>query len=116
MTLFMDNKCNGVIPAAVELYQDASAIDNIVSNFNHLFTARFKIFYDKVHTFSDGGTNNIYKSVTGTFPVNTVITYDADADALTSLNSKNYYLFISSNEPVNDPTMTMMFRVRYTDV
>lgn len=116
VVLLMDNKCNGVVPTAAEVFQDATSVDIITSNFNHLFVPRFKILYDKVHALSSSGTNNLYKSVKGGFPVNTIITYDADADAITSLNSKNYYLFFASNEITNDPSISMMFRVRYTDV
>ena len=111
--LILDRQTNQAIYLPDDLLLDTSVNDGIVSPRNLDNGHRFKVLYDKTHSYSKMGRNNSVHSVFKKLQLK--IRFDNQAGAITSLTQNSLTLFVVSDEASNAPSITHSCRVRYVD-
>jgi len=112
--LIHDKQTNQAIYSLADLLVDSSTSDNIVSPLNLDNKYRFRILYNKIHSLTNSGSNHainrkIHKEL------NMRIRYDASTAAIADITSSSLSLVLISNQPVNQPAITLFSRIRYID-
>lgn len=116
--MWLDRQCNGVAPAAAELYTAAGALGT--TQFPNLFNEkRYKRMYTLVHQFNPAssiGANsaNVGMKIEESFSPNVVIEYDASTGAVGDLTSNNIFQCWSSDSGFC-VLNTGLTRVHYVD-
>ncbi len=110
--LVIDKQTNQSIYGALDLLEDVTSQDNIISprNLNNLH--RFQVLYDRVHMVSlSSPTVTVRKYI----KKDLLIRYDASTSAIADLTQSSLSLVQVSSEVTNDPNITSFIRVRYVD-
>lgn len=111
--LVQNRQANGATITAAELFQDATAIDAVVSVFHKDFRRKFRILYDKVHNFSNNSTNSI--SVHKYLKCNIPIRYDANVGDITDLQSNSLSYVTTIDLADASAVQTVFIRLYFTD-
>ncbi len=111
--LVKDKQTNQAIYEASDLLSDVTTQDSIVSPYNRDNRRRFTVLYDKVHTFSEGGSQLV--KFGRKFRQDQMLRYDATVGDITDLTQSSYSLMTISNESTNTPVLTVFNRLNYVD-
>ncbi len=113
MMLVQNKQTNGLVLDGSELFEDQSAGDIIISPYNKDFLRKFRVLYDKTHTFSI--TGNAFVIHKKHIKCNIPIRYDANVGDITDLQS-NSLSWVSSVDSADASAVSSMFiRLWFTD-
>ncbi len=111
--LVCDKQTNQAVYAAGDLLDDATVNDAIISPRNLNNMRRFRVMYDKVHTFSNTGKNCGY--FTKYVKLQLKIRFDASTPSIADLTENSLSVVFTSNQPTNVPLVDHHTRLRYVD-
>lgn len=111
--LVQDKQTNGVIYANTDLLQSAAARLIIVSPRNADFKRRFKVWYDKTHSFSVAGSGSRY--VTHFSKMNVPCRYDTNAGDITDVQTNSFSLMTMTETAGAAVIQHVFIRIYYTD-
>lgn len=117
--LFKDKQMNATAPTITQLLRDDTDGDRTIqSSINHVtFPKRFKVYYDRVHTFNNGpGSISAYSVINKTIKIYKrcpgKIVYSG-ANATDVVNNHIYALFVSAVDEIG--TFSATGTINYTD-
>ncbi len=111
--LIKDKQTNQAIYSAGDVLTDITAFDGIVSPYNRDNRKRFTIMYDKIHTFTNDGTE--VRHAGRRFRQDQILRYDANAGTIADLTQASYSLMTFSSEATNSPQITAFVRLNFVD-
>ncbi len=111
--LVHDKQTNQAIYAATDLLSDVTVNDSIVSQLNLDNKYRFHVLYNRVHNFSVTGKQLTYQEVNKEIDMR--LRFDNSTPSIADLTSSSLSLLFVSNEPTNQPSLTLFARLRYVD-
>ncbi len=111
--LVLDKQTNQAIYLAADLLDDITNLDSIVTPRNLNNMRRFTVIYDRVHTFSKGGSNGTV--VKKYFKKDILLRFDASTSAIADMTSNSLSLLTVASTAANDPIMHFFGRLRFVD-
>ncbi len=115
--IVQDNQVDGAIFAIGDLLSFTSSEKAITSPYNLDGALRFKVLYDRQHSFNQGarpnGTFKVWKKLGGAKGLK--IRYNGTSATIGGVLNKGIFLVHISDEATNSPVITYQTRVRFTD-
>ncbi len=111
--LVLDKQTNQAIYTIADLLADVTLNDGIVSMTNLDNKYRFRILYNKVHTYSNASKEVSYHEINKKLDMK--LRYDASTPNISDLTSYSLSLVAISSQSTNQPTITFFSRLRFID-
>ncbi len=111
--LVCDKQTNQAIYIAGDLLEDVTANDAIISPRNLNNSRRFRVLYDRVHTFSNTGKQMAYYSKN--IKLQLKIRFDGSTPSIADLTENSLSSMFVSNHASNTPSVSHSVRLRYVD-
>jgi len=111
--LVIDTQTNQTAFSGSDLLLDTSIADNIVSPLNLDNAGRFRVIYDRYHSFSVNANRIIARKVYK--KLNLPLKFDASTPGIEDLTQNSIHLVCFSTEATYEPKITYISRIRYID-
>ncbi len=109
-----DKQTNQAQFTLADLLFDATIVDNILSPYNINNASRFNVLYDKVHTLNIAGSSGMLQRTIHR-KLNMKTRYDANVGDVTDLTQDSLSMIFISDQPTNDPNLSLNYRSRFID-
>ncbi len=108
-----DKQTNQAIYTAADLFQDPDTGENIISPRNLDNSRRFRVLYDKLHSYSNVGRVGDYHQVNKKLQLK--IRYDGSTPSIADLTQTSLSLVMICNQASNTCLVSHNTRLRYVD-